>query len=412
MSRSRSTPSWSAAPQRAPSRAERLGRQEVLEQGVERRRPLEHGHVAGVLEDHQARVGNQTREHLRVADADQPVALAPDDRRGSLCGPGGSADRSASSDSSAPRSPGLPAQQDQLREGRGRELARMAQDEQRPACLSLWWRAILSARAANRPAPPESARSAPESAVNRIAAVGSRWVEMPAEETSTRRSTRAGLEMAISEAIRPPIELPTSAALLHAQLAEQRIHDLRVAGHRDRLGGHRRMAEAGEVHRDDAMARAQRAHLFQPVGPAAGQTVDEHDRRARSATRRCSPPAPPRSPSADARASRRPSRPGGRRARRRRSRRRDRIAPSCSACSPIAANLLLPRAGCPWRAGRYRLDDARNRQTGGAGLGLSIADRAIRLHGGQLRASNRPEGGFEIESGFRRVRRFRGLIFG
>jgi two-component system sensor histidine kinase CpxA len=45
----------------------------------------------------------------------------------------------------------------------------------------------------------------------------------------------------------------------------------------------------------------------------------------------------------------------------------------------------------------YRLDDARNRQTGGAGLGLSIAERAIRLHGGQLRASNRKEGGLEIE---------------
>lgn len=45
----------------------------------------------------------------------------------------------------------------------------------------------------------------------------------------------------------------------------------------------------------------------------------------------------------------------------------------------------------------YRLDDARNRQTGGAGLGLSIADRAIRLHRGQLRASNRKEGGLEVE---------------
>jgi len=45
----------------------------------------------------------------------------------------------------------------------------------------------------------------------------------------------------------------------------------------------------------------------------------------------------------------------------------------------------------------YRLDDARNRQTGGAGLGLAIADRAIRLHGGQLRASNRKEGGLEVE---------------
>jgi len=45
----------------------------------------------------------------------------------------------------------------------------------------------------------------------------------------------------------------------------------------------------------------------------------------------------------------------------------------------------------------YRLDDARNRQTGGAGLGLAIADRAIRLHGGHVRASNRKEGGLEVE---------------
>ena len=45
----------------------------------------------------------------------------------------------------------------------------------------------------------------------------------------------------------------------------------------------------------------------------------------------------------------------------------------------------------------YRLDDARNRQTGGAGLGLSIAHRAIRLHGGQIAASNRKEGGLEVE---------------
>jgi two-component system sensor histidine kinase CpxA len=45
----------------------------------------------------------------------------------------------------------------------------------------------------------------------------------------------------------------------------------------------------------------------------------------------------------------------------------------------------------------YRIDDARNRQTGGAGLGLSIADRAVRVHGGRVRASNRPEGGLEVE---------------
>lgn len=45
----------------------------------------------------------------------------------------------------------------------------------------------------------------------------------------------------------------------------------------------------------------------------------------------------------------------------------------------------------------YRIDDARGRQTGGVGLGLSITERAVRLHGGVVRATNRPEGGLQIE---------------
>jgi two-component system sensor histidine kinase CpxA len=45
----------------------------------------------------------------------------------------------------------------------------------------------------------------------------------------------------------------------------------------------------------------------------------------------------------------------------------------------------------------YRLDDARGRETGGVGLGLAIADRAVRLHGGTVHASNRPEGGLMVE---------------
>jgi two-component system sensor histidine kinase CpxA len=45
----------------------------------------------------------------------------------------------------------------------------------------------------------------------------------------------------------------------------------------------------------------------------------------------------------------------------------------------------------------YRIDDARGRQTGGVGLGLAITERAVRLHGGTIQASNRTEGGLMIE---------------
>jgi two-component system sensor histidine kinase CpxA len=44
----------------------------------------------------------------------------------------------------------------------------------------------------------------------------------------------------------------------------------------------------------------------------------------------------------------------------------------------------------------YRLDAARSSETGGTGVGLAIADRAIRLHGGSLALRNHPEGGLEV----------------
>ena len=45
----------------------------------------------------------------------------------------------------------------------------------------------------------------------------------------------------------------------------------------------------------------------------------------------------------------------------------------------------------------YRVNDARDRQSGGAGVGLAISDRAVRLHGGNLRAMNAPSGGLIME---------------
>lgn len=44
----------------------------------------------------------------------------------------------------------------------------------------------------------------------------------------------------------------------------------------------------------------------------------------------------------------------------------------------------------------FRTEDARERGTGGAGLGLAIAARAIKKHGGSIRAANSPDGGLEV----------------
>jgi two-component system sensor histidine kinase CpxA len=45
----------------------------------------------------------------------------------------------------------------------------------------------------------------------------------------------------------------------------------------------------------------------------------------------------------------------------------------------------------------YRVTGARDRQSGGAGLGLAIADRVIRIHGGTIRAENAAPHGLRVE---------------
>ena len=43
-----------------------------------------------------------------------------------------------------------------------------------------------------------------------------------------------------------------------------------------------------------------------------------------------------------------------------------------------------------------RVEEARDRSSGGHGLGLAIADRAVRLHGGEIIAKNEPDGGLSV----------------
>jgi len=45
----------------------------------------------------------------------------------------------------------------------------------------------------------------------------------------------------------------------------------------------------------------------------------------------------------------------------------------------------------------YRVADARDRQSGGTGIGLAIAERAVKLHGGTISASNHSNGGLLVE---------------
>lgn len=44
----------------------------------------------------------------------------------------------------------------------------------------------------------------------------------------------------------------------------------------------------------------------------------------------------------------------------------------------------------------YRVETSRSRETGGTGLGLSVANDVIRAHGGEIILANRPEGGLRV----------------
>ena len=59
---------------------------------------------------------------------------------------------------------------------------------------------------------------------------------------------------------------------------------------------------------------------------------------------------------------------------------------------PGVAEADLPRLFDPF----FRVEQARDRTSGGFGLGMAIAARAVRAHGGEITARNVPDGGLEV----------------
>ena len=45
----------------------------------------------------------------------------------------------------------------------------------------------------------------------------------------------------------------------------------------------------------------------------------------------------------------------------------------------------------------FRVEASRNQQSGGYGVGMAIAEQAIRAQGGSIEASNRAEGGLRVD---------------
>jgi len=45
----------------------------------------------------------------------------------------------------------------------------------------------------------------------------------------------------------------------------------------------------------------------------------------------------------------------------------------------------------------FRVAEARERETGGTGIGLAITRRVVQMHGGKVTAKNAPDGGLVVE---------------
>ncbi len=61
-------------------------------------------------------------------------------------------------------------------------------------------------------------------------------------------------------------------------------------------------------------------------------------------------------------------------------------------CGPGIPEDLLDKVFTPF----FRLEVSRSRDTGGTGIGLTIARNIVEKHGGSLHLANLPQGGLEV----------------
>ena len=215
--------------------------------------------------DDDARIRDQAAELVGVADRHEAVLLAPDDQHRALdVARGGRGSGSRSARPARERSPGLPEPLTcSAISGAGSRSAWCATSDM--ICRRIRGRRVsVSERVAVQPpAKMQDVLEPLEHAQHRLVALV--LVERPAALTSTSRSTRSGNWIATSAPMKPPIELPTITARSMPERVEQLVDDPPVAGDRDLLGRHRRMAEARQVQRDHAVVAGEVRDVLQPV---------------------------------------------------------------------------------------------------------------------------------------------------
>src|SRR4051794_9594015 len=263
----------------ADARDRRLGRlaagDELAQQRVEARRPLEHRNVARVLEDLLARVGaDQALVLLGVGHRHQHVVATPHDQGRGLDLRQLVAERVVGQPLHGRHEPGLAGTLDELPGQRIGQLLRVADHRlqrhaAQPGPADHRLRASAGAGRGHRPRAADGEQ--------RLAAqVLDREADGRHQHELFHPGGKRDRELGGDEAAH---RVADDDRAFDPERVAQRVDRLRVSPDGDPLGRHRRAAETGQVRHDHPVGAHERRDVQQPVLPEPGQAVDEHDGR-------------------------------------------------------------------------------------------------------------------------------------